>query len=500
MLELKDLVSYVTMSRLRRLSFFYNLPKGKGTQLTALYHAISNNEVADDDEACTSLFGKKKDPRYAKVKHRLKKQLIDTVLLLEPKEKGQGDYHEIFTDLRKKLCVADVMRRQGRYNIVYDIVSKVCEKAKEAEMASLCLHSADLMMTYYLFGDYKTEKRKEYIDMARRYNHIYQAEVECHASYHEFLEVVEDTKLSDKDRASFALGLLNRLDDSFPNVSTIEYNSYYNTIKIAAKVYSADYESVKKICSEQIDLLVKKPVYPRGHVRNYLFQLINVSLPTKDFETGKAAYERIISIVDVGVRPWFRAKQLYIYLAIHTSDYKLAFDTCNNVMDHRKFKNQQGEIRERFLLLRAYLSWLREIGEIDTGEKKPRKFRLRRFLNEVPEFSKKKRRFNIPILVVQLLWVIIWEEYDEAEDRLRALSRYTQRNNLRGTPGLERTNYFLKALAKLRSARFNRTRFEEKTSDLLDILAENPSTVNPDAIEIEIVPYETLYKLLLEQL
>ncbi|MEM8582804.1 MAG: hypothetical protein AAGF87_00980 [Bacteroidota bacterium] len=464
-----------------------------------LYHAIFNDEIENDKEACQLLFGKDKDRRYAKVKHRLKQQMLDTVLLLEPKEKGLSDYHETFTVLRKKLCVADVMRREGKYAVVYDVAKKVREKADEAEMAGLCLHSANLLMTYYLFGDPKAEERKEYIAMARKYSYLYQAEIEAYACFQELMEKLEDVKVKDEEKLRFAEGLLTKLDKAYPDVSTIEYNVFYNTIQISAKLYNSDYDAIKAICRQQIDILEDKPVYPRGHVRNYLFQLINVSLPTKDFETGKAAYEHLLKIVDPGVRPWFRAKQFYIYLAIHTEDYALAFETCNNVINHRKFRNQKGLIRERFLLLRAYTTWLNRIGMIDDDEHRSRSFRLGKFMNEVPEFSKEKRGFNISILVIQLLWVITRNQYDLAEDRLTALDRYLHRN-LKKTPDLERTYYFLKAIAKLRSAGFNRAKFEEKTKGLLKTLEDIPSTANPDAIEIEILPYEKIYELLLEQL
>ena len=101
MLELQQLVSYVTPNRLKRLSFFRNSSQGdENTQMQQLYHAIFNDEIENDKEACQLLFGKDKDRRYAKVKHRLKQQMLDTVLLLEPIEKGLSDYHESFTVLR----------------------------------------------------------------------------------------------------------------------------------------------------------------------------------------------------------------------------------------------------------------------------------------------------------------------------------------------------------------------------------------------------------------
>ncbi|MEM6396088.1 MAG: hypothetical protein AAF741_07050 [Bacteroidota bacterium] len=496
MLQLQELIDYVTPSSLNRISLFRNSGKGKNSLLSKLYQSLSNKEVQTDKEASEVLFGKAQDLRYAKLKYRLKQQLINTVLMVEPKEKSRGNYNEIFTNLRKQLCVADIMRRENKYSVVFDIVKKVFAQAQKAEMTSISLHCTQLMLSYYHFKKHDLAESKKYIELAKTFNKLNNAEVDAFTSYFEMIDCVLNTQIPTKEKVEIAETLLKKLDDKHKGVSTIDFDNHYYFIKISSKAYSKDYLAVMSICEDQIRKLEKKPFYPRAHVRNYLFQIMNASLPTRAYSSGKSAYERFLEEVDIGKRPWFRAKQFYIYLAIHSEDYSLAYDTCNSIIDHSKFKDQAEDIKERFLLLRAYLYWLDSINVIPEERKS---FRLGKFLNEMPEFSKDRLRFNIPILVIQVLWIIHRKAYDKADERLTSLQRYADRY-LKKIPDLSRTYHFLKAITKLRVARFNRTRFEERTSDFMKKLQENPSTANPDAIEIEIVPYDRLYTLLLDQL
>ena len=97
MKDLIDLVQYVSPQRLKRLSFFF---RGKQTRdktyAGKLYQAIVDGQKWDDKAASKELFGKPRSSHYYKVKHELKQELINSVLLIDAGQKSRGTYYAGF--------------------------------------------------------------------------------------------------------------------------------------------------------------------------------------------------------------------------------------------------------------------------------------------------------------------------------------------------------------------------------------------------------------------
>lgn len=56
------------------------------------------------------------------------------------------------------------------------------------------------------------------------------------------------------------------------------------------------------------------------------------------------------------------------------------------------------------------------------------KFRLSSWLNDMPIFSKDKMGSNIPILILQAMFLLLERRLDEFDNRIEALRKYRQRN------------------------------------------------------------------------
>jgi len=132
------------------------------------------------------------------------------------------------------------------------------------------------------------------------------------------------------------------------------------------------------------------------------------------------------------------------------------------------------------------------------SDKRFNKFKLGKFLNSVPVFSKDKRGLNIPILIIQILFMIIRKDYDNAINRIEAIEKYCVRH-LRMDEHF-RSNCFIKMLLEIPKSSFHQAAVKRKTQKLLDKLKATPQQVVNQIHEIEIIPYEVIWDYIMESM
>ena len=138
-------------------------------------------------------------------------------------------------------------------------------------------------------------------------------------------------------------------------------------------------------------------------------------------------------------------------------------------------------------------------GKIPTDQVKQnslREFRLYRFLNDVPIFSKDKRGINVTILILHIMFLLRQGKHGHICDRVDALKQYSRRY-LRRDENF-RSNCFIKMLILLPKASFNKMRTERHASDLVKKLNSMPIHNTRQGIETEPIPYEHLWEMTLE--
>ena len=110
-----------------------------------------------------------------------------------------------------------------------------------------------------------------------------------------------------------------------------------------------------------------------------------------------------------------------------------------------------------------------------------------------------KYKMNIPILVLQLLFYLQRKDYDKVIDRLETIEKYCSRY-LRKDKCTYRSNCFIKMLLQIPKAKFQKAEIIRKASPFLEKLGKKSIAIANQAFEIEIIPYEDLWELVLKEL
>ena len=259
-----------------------------------------------------------------------------------------------------------------------------------------------------------------------------------------------------------------------------------------------DYQKSIVVCEKAIQFFEAKPYLYRTPLRVFLHNQLICYTQLKAYDKGKEVALKTISLIRPGTNSWYVNNELHLMLALHSRKYQEAEQILNGAIKHYKFKSLTPSIREKWLIYEAYVHFLKRIGKIASTEENLKKYRLGKFLNSVPIFSKDKRGLNIPILIIQILFMIINKDYDQTIDRFEAIEKYCSRYILKNESF--RSNVFIKMLLQIPNSDFHKAGVEKKTKNYFNQLKSKPLEVASQVYELEIIPYEDLWEFVLESL
>jgi hypothetical protein len=185
---------------------------------------------------------------------------------------------------------------------------------------------------------------------------------------------------------------------------------------------------------------------------------------------------------------------------MHTRNYQDAYRVLTTTMEHKRFKFLPPSIEEIWKIYEAYMFYLIALGLVQPSPDDAHfaKFRIGKFINETPIFSQDRRGMNIPILVIQILYMILERQYDQAVDRIEAIEKYCSRY-LRQDETF-RSNTFIKMLLTIPENHFNKVAVVRKAEKYLQKMKQFPQNMMGQSFEIEVIPFEDMWEIALNTL
>jgi hypothetical protein len=188
---------------------------------------------------------------------------------------------------------------------------------------------------------------------------------------------------------------------------------------------------------------------------------------------------------------WFYFYEHYLLLALHAGEYEQAQRLLQVAHKNPSYGKLRRAALERWELLEAYTELVLPIEQVSLK----RRNQLAVFAAlTVPEYSRDKRGYNVAILVFQLVHYLQQRLLEPVLVRLERLRKYQQRH-LRDEATL-RSRTFLRLLLLLPEADFDLAQLAKRGQPLLRTLQQATLTRDADA-EVEIIPYENLWELIM---
>ena len=264
-------------------------------------------------------------------------------------------------------------------------------------------------------------------------------------------------------------------------------------VRIVQAELTGEYTEIIRYTSAATQLLRQGKLNERRFDQRFnQFMSVYAHLRSRQYTAGLKLAKEYAADFHPTSNNWFYFYEHYILLALHAGDYDQALRLLHVVQKNPSFPKQRPAAQERWGLLQAYVEFVQPPDKIPVR----RRSQLAIFAAlTVPEYARDKRGYNVAILIFQLLHYLRQRSLEPVLSRLERLRKYQQRH-LRDAATL-RSRLLLRLLLLLPDGEFNATLLVKRGQTLLAQLSHAPMVGEADA-EIEIIPYEQVWTLVLD--
>lgn len=494
---LQELAFIVTKSKLRAAeqNSIYT-----DSRLMELYEGMASRNFETDEDAVYSIFGAKQaDQNYHKLKSTLKSRLVDYLFLIDLNRASYNERQRAYYACYKNWAAVKILLGKNARNAAVSLSLSILKQAQRFEFTELSLDICRILRLHFGTRKGNIKKYEQYNALFKEYEGLWMAENRAEELYTELVVFFVNARASQPEISQSARmyyeeisGLLARFDSY-----RLRFSGYF--ILLTQYMSNNDYKNTITVAEEAIHYFESKDYQATAPLLIFLYQQLVCYIQLKEYEAGRKTARRCLELTEEGSFNWFKFQENYFLLAMHSCHYQEAYHILMETQANKHFVHLPQNILEIWKIFQAYLHYLALLGIVNPEEEEGNhKFRLQKFLNDVPIFSKDKQGMNVPILIIQVLFLIHQQRFEIAADRIECVRKYASRYLV--NDGTYRSNCFIKMLHKLPAAHYHKQAVIRKANPLVEKLEAAPLNVAGQAHDIEIIPYEKLWELLLNSL
>jgi hypothetical protein len=378
---------------------------------------------------------------------------------------------------------------EGEHKISGKLLQNTLKLATEAEFTSIIITCLEMLMINYALTIrsnmyYKTKKKLEH------YRKLAASEHEAEELY--FTAKLEQNKsvLAKRRYLPKLKNSLVRLKELWDQTQSTNIFNYYYILNITNQELYGNFDEILKITTTSEKLLQKDKLNKKRFDTRYnIYITLYAYLRVKDYKSGLAFGEANLYTFNRSTNNWFAFMENYMLLAMHAGKYDLAVKIFDDVTGNSFFKKTNQNAQERWMLYSSYLYF------VNPTKNLLRQSSYKTLISSIPEYSKDKQGFNVAILVLQFLYYVQSKDTDALAYLIEGLKKYAGRH-LRENFS-KRSLYFFKLLVVVAKANLDYEESLKKGKTFYERLQSTP--IPGDAFaEIEIIPYEQLWSILLK--
>lgn len=502
MKDLIEIANLLSIQKLRQVEVFSE-KIDQNSKSDLLFAAIRDGLVSNDDEAIEYIYGGTRDSKaaYLKLKYRLKEKLLNTIFFVDIQQYSKSPIDKALARVSKTYAAATLLtskkRSKSARNLLESIL-KTCVKYDFTEYKYLIYK--ELRKKYGLFS-YDKRKHLSLNKLFKESRKILRLSDDIEEFY---LELARKVSFSKSLIYTDEIKLLEEeFDPLYEEALTVDdfWTRYYAyNCRYYLLMYKDDLEARSRLCDDALQYFETKIGFTGLATFSFLqkkgLAMLQLGKPETSIEYFNKCLEFNPAKDGLG---WLALNNYKFAAYVLQRKYGEAYKILSIVLNTKGFKSISKEFQQPWYIREAYVHFLTLAERIDLEniEVKPlRKFRLARFLNEVHEFSKDKKGLNVTINIVQVLLLLMEQNYDKAGDKLISLKQYSQRH-LKSKEHIRSTT-FLKMLDIFHEYQQELIKVKHKSLEQLLTLKNNPQVYTEQSIQTEIIPYEHLWHLLLE--
>jgi len=497
MQDLVELIHSINVARFKS-SGLWPFVLEPGSMMEQLFEAIHEGRVSADVDAIALLYpGEKGGSKYINLKERLKERLLGVLFLLEFKATNGSDRQKAYFECNRKWAAAMVLMSRNAKRVSVSVLEDLLKQTLHFEFTELSLSVLSALRLHYgtIYGD--PSRYRLYREMYKRQQQEWMMENETEDLYTYLVSHYVNSKSTKKSLSDQAKEYFDQVKPYMNQSQAFRLHLCARLIEVTIHSSRNDYAATARVCEDAIAFFTQKPFESNLALQAFYYQLIVCYIQLQEFEKGQAIIEQYQVIFEEGSFNWYKLQELFFLLAMYTRHYSEATQLCDSV--YKKLRKNPGipaHITETWTIYEAYVHYLLHIGKVVLPDGFEPKFKIGKFLNETPTYSKDKQGMNIPILVVQILFAISDRNKEQSIDRIEAIEKYCSRYLKQNETF--RSSCFIKALLQIPAGAFRPEQVAARAQKYIDQLRAQPLEVAYQTHEIEIIPYEHLWDMAIE--
>ncbi len=498
--RLKEIIRVVGRKRLKRIEVFNDSGSAnRKNSYYRFYHGVKDGLYNTDEEAARALCNTDPtDKKYLMLKSRVRNRLLNTLFFLD--NSSASEYEQAVLQCNRNLMAAKVLLMNGARDAGESLLRSTLTMAEKFEITDVTLNCLlSLRYSASFAGNVA-----EFELFRRRFAEVSQVfALECKAEeYFQILALPFSRSHTKRpELAGVALQYVEEIEQERKKYSSFKLELVFFRLKVIAGQIGMDHDYVLKACEEaEIYQSKKKHLFAKIRLGEIAVYRMSAYLHLGRFEDGKAAADGSIRYFGDGSLNWVIYLETYFLLCMHTGNYVQASQIYDKVSSHPRFANVDETRKEKWRIFEAFLRYMLN-GRIDAaaGEVAETQFRLMKFLNEVPNYSKDKRGLNIAIIILQVLFLLDRRDFDGIISKAEALKVYCSRY-LKQDENY-RSNCFLKMMLMMEKKGFKYESTSKITERYYHLLKESRGDFQNGSLHsMEIIPYEQLWATILGKL
>ncbi len=499
MKNLKPLISYVNKNKTKHMQ--YMLSNNANHNIIQLYDAIASEQFDSEAKAEKHFF---KDSPYrheyfTRLKRQLTEKLNDLILLIDFSKSPYQNSASGFNYCYKNVAVISIWFNSTRKS---SHIIKMAEKTLKVALHHGYTEQALVAARFCYFHFMATGNIKKgnlYFNILQNQIEILQNEVfvEDRFFYLRTRVLNSQKKLTPSEKKS--------VEEDYIKISEIErkydsnrINTYAPLFKIRALENTRSYIELVELCESIINSENLEKT-PKTIINSAFLFLSNTLIQLGKYEKANNYLMNKISTTTQSEVNWQTFQYYLFLLKMRTGEYNEASTIYSNVLKSKGFSRQPKTLIEKWHVAEAYLAFLLKIKLVDPNPKIPR-FSLKRFIEKVPNQRKDSGGYRVGIWIVQIIHYLIDKDHNAIIDREDALKTFTSKY-LKDDYSF-RMYCFVKMLTIIPKSNFHQvlTSANLKESGLIKRLKENPLSKAEQGEDIEIIPFERLWEIVLANL
>jgi len=476
------------------------LPKDINDPVRRLYGLIVAHKDLTNAEAMDRIWGYKDVKAFSSLKSKMQDILIKAISVQGVSSIGENiRYGKVIDGIRKNL-VSHIILYRGSRELAIKVLEKSVNSSVNNQLSLNILEQIKMLTLHYGTLKYNKYKLIKYLRLEEYYMELFKAETKS-INYFIALKRVQLNSFAGISEAHklMSLNFSNELESIKASSRTFDFYSFQVFVK--RYEFNHEFDKLLALCELSELKFSQESIYSYSSLvvirQVRLWTLIQLGLYSECVDRGMLG----LAGKELSVTNWYTFIHYVIKACLYSRMYNEAIRQIVYCNGHPNYKRLNEDLKELSQLTLGYIHLIVDsgiAGDPKEISKKLPEFKLGKFLNTTPVFSKDKRGINVSILLMHIAFLLQRKDYNAIIDRTDSLNQYAYRY-LRKDDSF-RSNCMIKMVIQMTKADFHPVRTTRYTADLRKQLSHVTLAGSGENIEVEIIPFEVLWDIMIKAL